>query len=197
MIRAALFDVDGLIVVGRTRYFSEVFAESSGVPLEEVQKFFKGNFSDCVFGKRDLKEEIAPYLSLWGWKGTTEEYLEYWFKSESTKDKAVLDIVAALRAKGIKCYIATRQEKYRMKYLLEEVGLAAHFDGVFVTCEIGFDKWQPEFFQNVLRTLNVAPEEILFFDDKQVNVDTARTLGIDAHFYTDISVLQRETDQLL
>lgn len=197
MIRAALFDLDGIVIVGRTRYFSHRLSEEHSIPLPEIEKFFLGDFKKCTFGKGDLKEEIASHLAAWNWPSTVDEFLAYWFGTEKTKDEAVLERINALRAKGIKCYIATRQEKYRMQYLLDEVGLAPYFDGAFVTCDVGFDKSESAFFMHVLETLKLPAEEVLFFDDKQVNVDTARTLGIDAHFYTDISVLQRETDQLL
>lgn len=196
MTKAILFDLDGIVMIGREIYFSRRYSKEHGIPQEVVNEFFLENFKKCTFGTCDLKEEIAPFLPRWNWHKSVEEFIEYWFKTESTTDEEVLKIIDALRAKGYPCYIATRQEKYRMKYLLEEVGLAQHFDGVFCTCDIGYDKSQPEFWQFVLKKLDLAPEEILFFDDKQKNVDTARTLGIDAHFYNAIGVLQEKAGSL-
>ena len=121
-IKAALLDLDGIAIVGRKRFFSERLAEDLGIPNEIVQEFFSKELKRCTFGNADLKELIAPYLVKWGWPGTVDSLLEYWFVSESTKDEAVLAIVKQLRDKGITCYIATRQEKYRMQYLLDVVG---------------------------------------------------------------------------
>jgi putative hydrolase of the HAD superfamily len=36
----------------------------------------------------------------------------------------------------------------------------------------------------VTRTLGVAPDRIVFFDDRQVNVDAARRAGWDAYLWT-------------
>jgi putative hydrolase of the HAD superfamily len=191
-IKAALFDVDGIVIVGRTRFFSERLAEEHNIPMEEVMKFFLNDLKPCSFGSADLKEQIAPYLTAWNWQGTVDDFLNYWFSSESTKDEVVLDIVKKMRENGIKCYIATRQEKYRLQYLLDVVGLKDEFDGAFCTCNIGSDKSDSAFFEYVFNELDLKPEEILFFDDTQKNIDTAKGMGIDAHFYDSIEVLKAQ-----
>ncbi|PIR87280.1 MAG: hypothetical protein COU11_01275 [Candidatus Harrisonbacteria bacterium CG10_big_fil_rev_8_21_14_0_10_49_15] len=196
-IKIALFDVDGIVIVGREKYFSHVFADENNLPREVVDEFFLNDFKLCTFGRADLKEKIAPYLSRWKWQGDVDGFLEKWFKSEALKDEAVLDIVGALRSKGIKCYLATRQEKYRLAYIWNTVGLKNNFDGFFGTCEIGYDKCQPEFFERVFEETNSKADEILFFDDAQKNIDMAKSLGIQAHFYSDIEVLKTETASLL
>jgi putative hydrolase of the HAD superfamily len=126
-----------------------------------------------------------------------EDLLEYWFTSEGTINKEVLKIIGDLRSKGIKCYIATRQEKYRMQYLLDTVGLKNYFDGVFCTCDIGYDKWQLEFFEYVFKKLKLKPQEIMFFDDTQKNIDIISKEGVHAYFYENIDTLKKHTDQLL
>ena len=196
-IKAILFDLDGIVIVGRKRFFSERLAEEHNIPMESVLEFFQNDLKPCSMGEADLKEKLAPYLAKWNWQGSTEDLLEYWFSSESTKDVEVLAIVKQLRDKGVKCYVATRQEKYRLQYLLDVVGLKDHFDGIFCTCNIGHDKSEPAFFEHALAELGLKPEEVLFFDDLQKNVDTANGLGSKAHFYDNISVLKQQTESIL
>ena len=181
--RAILFDVDGIVIVGRKQFFSHKLAEQQDIPRENVEEFFLGNFKKCSFGKADLKEEVAPYLSKWNWQGDVDDLLKFWFEAENTKDEKLLEIISALRSHEIKCYIATRQEKYRLQYLLDVVGLKNYFDGVFCTCDIGYDKKEPEFFHHVFKELSLNPEEILFFDDNQINIDNANSLGVEAYLY--------------
>lgn len=195
--KAVLFDIDGIVITGRKYYFSYRLSKEYNIPVEKVEEFFLNDFKDCSFGKADLKEKIAPYLVKWNWKGSVEDLLEYWFSSESTTDKEVLQIIEKLRSKGIKCYIATRQEKYRLEYLLDIVGLRQHFDGVFCTCNIGYEKWQPEFFGFIFKNLNLKPEEIMFFDDTVKNIETVSALGVQAYFYEDINTLKKHTDLLV
>ena len=196
MIKAILFDVDGLVLKARSQFFSERLAQEQGIPNEEVAEFFKNDFKKCSFGTADLKEVISPYLPKWKWSGSVDELLTYWFETESTKDLDVLDVVKSLRGKGVRCYIATRQEKYRLEYLLEIVGLKEYFDGAFCTCTIGHDKNTGEFYEYILRELKLDPLEVLFFDDTQANVDAAHGLGIESYFYTGHDLLMERTKDL-
>ncbi len=193
MIKAICFDIDGLIIVGREKYFSYRLSEEKKIPIQEVEAFFINDFPDCSYGRSDLKEKIAPYLPKWNYEGSVEDLLQYWFESESKIDEEVLKIITDLRAKGIQCYLATRQEKYRMEYLLNKVGLSEYFDGVFCTSDIGFDKSEKAYWDLVLTRLNILPEEIMFFDDKEKNIEVAKNLGIQAYFYTGIDLLRNKT----
>jgi putative hydrolase of the HAD superfamily len=196
MVKAILFDLDGLVIVGKKTLFSQRVSEELKIPYEQVSEFFTKDFRECSFGRADLKEKIAPYLVKWGYKGSVNDFLEYWFKGESNTDKEVLKIVKDLRTKGIKCFIATRQEKYRKEYLLNTVGLKNDFDGIFCTCDIGYDKWEKGYWDFVFRELDATPEEIIFFCDSQKNVDNSQKLGVKAYFYSSIEVLKGNTRDL-
>ena len=153
MTKAILFDVDGIVITGKIQLFSHALAEKQGVSREAVEEFFLSNFRKCSFGKADLKEEIASYLPKWNWQGSVDDLLKFWFETESAKDPEVLKIISDLRRKGIKCYVATRQEKYRLQYIWEVIGLKDYFDGVFSTCDIGYDKKESEFFHYVFQLI--------------------------------------------
>lgn len=197
MIKAVLFDLDGIVMWPREEYYSVRYAREKEVPVERINEFFLNDFKSCVFGTCDLKESISAHLPKWSWEGDADAFLARWFEAEGKTDPRVLEIIDALRAKGYPCYIATRQEKYRMRYLLEEVGLGKHFDGTFVTCEIGFDKSEKEFWERVLEKLALSPGEILFFDDRKENVEAASAFGIRARLYDGIGVLEEEAAALL
>ncbi len=196
MTKAILFDLDGLVITKKDRLFSQRVSEEMSLPYDQVSAFFTGEFRECSFGKADLKEKIAPHLTKWGYAGSVDNFLEYWFQSESDTDKEVLAIVTNLRSKGIKCFIATRQEKYRKQYLLDVVGLKSIFDGIYCTCDIGYDKWESGYWDFVFNDLKVKPEDIIFFCDSQKNIDNASKFGIPAFFYTNIEVLRKNTDNL-
>lgn len=189
--KAILFDVDGIIIKKREKLFSYRLAEELGIPIEEINIFFSNDFRECSFGRADLKERIEPYLVKWGWKKDVNKFLKYWFEIESTLNEEVLNKIKKIRTQGVKCYIATRQEKYRMKFLWEDLKLKKCFDGVFCSCDIGYDKSRPEFFQYVLNKLNIKPEEVIFFDDKDINIENAKKLGIQAYLYNNIETLKK------
>ncbi len=197
MIKAILFDADGVTIKARARFFSDRFAEKQNVLLSEVLPFFKNDMRLAFVNKADIKESLKNYLPKWGWQGTVEEFLQYWFEEESPRDEEVLSYVGALRENGIKCYIATDREKYWSQYLMETVGLKNNFDGFMFSYEIGHEKDTPEYFIEVLKRLDLNSEEVMYFDDDQKNVDVANGIGIDAHFFTNLDNLKQETNNLL
>ncbi|MBO0795430.1 MAG: HAD-IA family hydrolase [Ktedonobacteraceae bacterium] len=185
MITTLLFDVDGVLAISRG-LFSERLAKDYGVTREMSAAFFRqGTLYQCLIGAADLKEEIVPYLPQWGIPLGVDDFLAYWFDTENVIDHALLAAIQQLRNKGSRCYLATNQERHRTAYILQEMGFARHFDGMFSSSSIGCVKTDPAFFEHVLRTLEgVQAHEILFWDDLVENVETARKVGLQAEVYT-------------
>jgi len=49
-----------------------------------------------------------------------------------------------------------------------------------LSCDIKIKKPDPDVYRLLLKTLNLKPQEIVFIDDQQDNIDSAKELGIDA-----------------
>jgi len=140
-----LLDMDGL-VVKRKKVFSVRISEKLNISVDDVLPFFKNEFQLCLVGKADLKEEIKKYVSDWGWKDSIEDLLKFWFDGEKEVDQEILKKVTDLRNDGYKVYLATNNEKYRVGYLWNNIGLNKHFDGMFSSAEIGFKKPDRKFY---------------------------------------------------
>lgn len=168
-------------------YFSEHYAREHGVPLEAMTPFYRGEFRLCQTGKADLKEAVAKYLPGWGWNKGADAFLEYWFTTDAEADEQVFEVVRQLREKGVKVYLATDQEKYRAQYLLDKLGFKDKLDGCFFSCNLGYQKSEPEYFQKIMQELGVSADDLVYWDDDQKNVDVAKSLGIDARFYSNFA----------
>ena len=181
-----LFDVDGVLAIGG--HWGKHLERDYGITRTMTQGFFTTNFGACIIGKADLKEELAPYLEQWGWQGTVDEIIAYWFRAEHNINEPLLAYIQTLRSQGLACYMATMQEQYRTTYILQEMGFEKQFDGMFSSAFIGYKKTQPEFYAHILKKLDtMQPEEVLFWDDSPANVATARSAGLRAEVYTDFA----------
>ncbi|HOZ36458.1 MAG TPA: HAD hydrolase-like protein [bacterium] len=167
MITTIILDADG-IVLHREMYFSDRLSKDFGVPPEKVIAFFKKEFPLCTIGQADLKEELTKYIQEWNWHGTVDELIQYWFEHEQNIDQRIINHVQELKNKGIKCYLASDNEKYRTKYIYEQLGLKNYFDIIFSSSNIGFCKKQLEFWDAVHNQLG-TPEKssVLVLDDDQ------------------------------
>lgn len=188
-VKVLLLDADGVTLVNQG-YFSDVYSREYGVPIEKIVPFFKKEFRNCQLGKKDIKDALPEYLAQWGWQGSIEDFLRYWFRTSTVTEEQVLNKIQRIRNKGIQCYLATDQEKYRAEYIKKVLNFEQRFDGCFFSCEIGFSKAQLEFFRGVLSHLNLSPQVVGFLDDDEENVRVAKETGIQAKLYSDPSALE-------
>ncbi len=54
------------------------------------------------------------------------------------------------------------------------------FEKIFLSCELGVEKPDPEIFEKVVEGIGCPPGDILFFDDSEVNCEAARKCGLQA-----------------
>lgn len=189
MIKAILFDIDGM-VNKRVEYFSRKYSREFGVAYDEMGPFFENEFILCEIGKADLKTELPKYLAKWKWDKSVDEFLEYWFKNETDLDKEMLNSIQNLRNKGTKCFLQTRNEKYRTEYLWNTMGLKNHFDGMFSSAYLGSMKPQVGFWNAIYQQLlEFKKDEILVWDDKAENVESAKKFGFQAKLFTGEEVI--------
>ncbi len=185
MTKCILFDADGVVVVSDR--FSVQYQKEYGIPDNDMLAFFNGEFKKCTVGKADLAKIVKPWLLKWKWEKSADEFLRYWFELEHNIDERVVSAISSLRDRGILCYLATNQEKYRTQYMREYMGFDELFDGVFSSCEIGHKKPAKEYYEFILDKMKsekgILPGEILFFDDRKDNVEQAKKLGINAYLY--------------
>ncbi len=197
-VRLAIFDADG--VVTSSKKFAEDLERDFGMKPELLQPFFEGPFQDALVGRADLKEVLEPYLKEWGWKKTVDEFVEYWFRSEEGVNTVVTDVISRLRASGIKCYLATNQEKYRLAYMRDVMGFKQVFNGLFSSADLGCKKPEPQFFDRLLKRIDPKREiprrEILFWDDSEANVTAAKEIGMQAYRYVDPLSFQEKMQQI-
>ncbi len=68
------------------------------------------------------------------------------------------------------------------------------FDGIYSSAEVGYNKNDKRFYEFVSQNLqekeNIAPEEIIFWDDDQKNVDVANSCGWNAFLYISLEEFQ-------
>ena len=94
-----------------------------------------------------------------------------------------------------KIYIFTSgsiQNVSEIKEKLDEV-----FDGIFSSEETGFSKKVPEAYEHLAEKLNVKPQEILFIDDSEANIEVARSVGYWILRYQTNEKIMGEINKLL
>jgi putative hydrolase of the HAD superfamily len=123
--------------------------------------------------------DILPgLLRRWGASGSYDAVVAVWLDIEAVP--GTHDLVRALRRHGVRCCLATNQDRHRLSHMRRTLGYDDLVDAQFVSCELGLAKPDAAYFSAILDTLGEAPERVLFVDDSPRNVAAARALGLAA-----------------
>ena len=86
---------------------------------------------------------------------------------------------------ALKVYAMSNVSKEDYRVLSTKLADWSVFDQVFTSGHAGMRKPDLGFYYHVLEEINLAPEEVVFIDDKEVNVLAAKSLGITGIVFDD------------
>lgn len=95
-------------------------------------------------------------------------------------DASLLSWAQALRKAGVKVAVLSNMPRDIGERLKKDLSLPKQFDSLVLSGELRVLKPAPEIYNICLNDLRVKPEEALFIDDREENVDGARAVGIRA-----------------
>ena len=189
---AAVFDADGVFLrSARPGRYLEI---RYGLTKAKMTPFL-ARLGDCLLGKADMKEILPTFLQQWGITESVDEFLDEAFNSGSEVDPGVAEIIAALRARGIICCLATNQDRHRMDHLDRHMRIRRYFDRTYVSCEMAAKKPDHDFYDAIGKQW--LGYQLAFWDDRPENVDAARKCEWTAFVFKDAATLQREIATLL
>ncbi len=188
MIKNLLFDLGGVIMdLDRDRCVRAF--ERLG--MKDADDFLgvygqKGAFLALESGKIDADEfhrQVRPMIDR---PEVSDEEIDNAFNEFLVGiPVARLEALRALR-KDYKIYLLSNtnpimiNSRIAEEFRKEGSEMADYFDGIFTSYEAGCCKPGKEIFDYTEREGHIKPDETLFFDDSQANVDAARSYGFNA-----------------
>lgn len=172
-----LFDADGVLQRLRDGWLEDLTSLTSE---EFVLEFFRAD-GRAMAGDHDFAVSAKQLCDEFGIRADVDDVLEPSHRIDP--DQAVLDEVRALQKRGLKCALGTNQQSERGTWMQENLPYPDLFDASFYSFELGVAKPDPEYFTSITRRLRVPAEQVFFLDDKQVNVEAARSIGMTAEVF--------------
>jgi putative hydrolase of the HAD superfamily len=177
-----LFDADGVVQHSSVSDLPTRLERILGFVPSNLDTFTREVFElerPALLGRVDLAKALVPLVARWGAPKAAGKLASEWWCSIDV-DVGVLDLIGKLKLQGILCALGTNQQSYRAKYMDETLSYRTIFDRCFYSYRLGIVKPDIGFFQAVVANLGVAPEEVLFIDDTEINVASARGVGLQA-----------------
>lgn len=111
----------------------------------------------------------------------------------STPMPETLELVRRLKASGRYLLATINNESRELnEYRIERFGLHELFTAFFTSCYLGLTKPRPEHYRRALAITYRRPDECLYIDDRPMNVEVARILGMHPVQFTDAAQLESE-----
>jgi putative hydrolase of the HAD superfamily len=142
-----------------------------------------------ILSIRDYWRAIAAELgTTWGDAAIDRLWLAD-FRSWLSINDETLDVLVELHEGGTRMALLSNAGRDFGSYF-RHGALGDLFEAAFVSGELGVLKPSAAIFQTALDDLGIMPEEMIFIDNKEVNVRGAQALGIEGHTFASASGLR-------
>ncbi len=179
---ALLFDLGGVIVDIDFQRVFDAWSEYSGIPSATLG----ARFSMDAYYERHERGEIpaAEYFeslrSSLGIQLTDEEFERGWNAVFIGEVPGIARVLGRMKER-LPIYVFSNSNSVHHAYWAREYAPAlSAFRKVFVSCELGKRKPEPDAFAAVAQAMETPLSRILFFDDLESNVAAARRVGMQA-----------------
>lgn len=197
-MKAVLFDLGGVFLDWDPRY---LYAPMFGDDVQGMEHFLStvctpewhslqdlGGSIDHAC--RELAESHPEQAELiYAWRDGTDKMIGGIFDETVT-------LLGDLRRRGVPCYAFSNMERETYDRRLGLYPFLSWFDGSFISGHEGVMKPDPRYFRRGLRRFGLAPEDVVFIDDRAVNVESAGALGLGVVWFRGVAALRRRLYQL-
>jgi putative hydrolase of the HAD superfamily len=181
LIRGILFDLGNVIIKIDSGRFAEKMKSLMGLEMEQLRPAFTegGLVIDYECGRMDDDEFVSRLCSRLGVTITRDDFDLVWSCMFNEAPILSEELLAEL-AQECPLWAISNTNRMHFEYIRKQYGLLRHFRGLSLSYEVGAAKPDPAIFTHALDGCGIGPSEALFIDDQPVNVESARSLGIEA-----------------
>jgi HAD superfamily hydrolase (TIGR01509 family) len=180
MIRAVLFDLDGVV----RHFFPEHVAG-----IERRHRLPLGSIEAFAFSHPLIDEVTTGRMTRSEWIAAIGEHLSNpaaagaWDAQPYRTDPRVLELARELKGLGLITAILTNGTD-TIPAEADRLGLVDVFDAIFNSASIGYAKPDERAFQHVLDVLGLPGRNLFFTDDSPSKLSGAAALGMITHHFT-------------
>ena len=182
------------------------FTDGTSIALEKIKKLVKADEKviDELFrespGKEGYLLRVGKLSNEEFWKIVSEKLsigpdkiskIRKMWRSSYKPNKRMKELVKNLRKK-YKVVAFSNTMKERMDYLDKKYDVLKDFDNFVFSFDHGMTKRNPVFFKKLLEIIKADVEDCLFIDDKEIYLETAKSLGMRTILFKDYENLVEE-----
>lgn len=182
MIKAILFDLHGVLFTNSTKTFIEKLAARTGLPKEKIISVFDEGIGVDYREGRVSRDEFWHHVGQ-SLKIENVDRLEKEWMNEYRLIEGTRDLIFKLMKKYRIFYLSDNFQA-KIDWLHSRHQFLDWFEGGLSSHEVGVRKPDLKMYEKAIEQINLKPEEILFVDDKDINLPPAQKLGMQTILFT-------------
>jgi putative hydrolase of the HAD superfamily len=190
LIRNIAFDLGGVVIAlsyeQAVKRFEEIGLSDARKHLDAFcQKGIFGDLEKGVITPEEFRTEISRLV---GRELSHDECRYAWHGYVEAVPQRNLQMLLRLRQLGYKVCLLSNTNPYMMQWAMSNEfdgnghSIEYYFDHLYLSDQCKQMKPSPEIFRMMLEGQQSTPEETLFIDDGQKNIEAAKALGIQTLF---------------
>lgn len=188
MIKNVIFDVGNVFVRWSPQEIVERcfdLQKGSDENLQRAEALFRCPlWKSLNRGELTQQEAERAYQAQFGLSEEMTKTLFFHIMDHQELIEGSEEIAYRLRRAGYRVFALTDNVHEIVAYLKAHHRFWNVFEGAVVSAEIGMLKPDPAIFQHATEKFHLLAEETVFFDDVEVNVNGARSIGMEARVFT-------------
>jgi putative hydrolase of the HAD superfamily len=197
MISTIFFDIGGVLMTDGWGHDSRrAAAEKFGLDWEEYSDRHEKVGHAIETNRLSLEQYLDRTIFYRPREFSRAEFRAFIFAQSKPKPESI-ELVARLAGSN-KYFLATiNNEILELNvYRLEQFGLRSHFPVFFSSCFLGLRKPDEAIYRLALQVTQRVPAECIFIDDREVNLECPRELGLNTILFRDAAQLRSELNEL-
>ncbi len=181
MIKAVIFDMDGLMVDSeplQSLAFEELVKSYGKTPIPHehglMQMVGLGGDDNYIMVRE--KHNIEDNISV-----LREKRLPIYFKilgEKVTPMPGLLELLKLLKKEEFKTAVASSSHMYQINLVLEKLNIASYFDKLVSGTEMPHHKPSPDIYLEAAKQLDLEPRECVALEDSSVGVQSGNSAGM-------------------
>lgn len=180
MIKAVIFDMDGVLVDNRDIHVDafRLLAGRYKVPFDDGDlDWMYGRGNDTILPAL-FPPQLIEQIGLKKLGNEKEAIYRDIYSDRIRPARGLVTLLNDLHRHGIPCAVGSSAPKVNVDYVLEKCMLQDDFTAVVTGDMVRFRKPDPAIFELAAELLNVVPAECLVFEDSQAGIQAAKAAGM-------------------
>ncbi len=118
------------------------------------------------------------------WETEVRWWFDHWIDMASPRIEHSIALLRALRAKGVPVFALTNFGIHSFAFAQTQYDFLSEFDRAYVSGHMGVIKPDPQIFAMVEQDCGLAPDRLIFADDRQDNIAAAAARGWRVHQFS-------------